>query len=156
MSYRFIPTSNEETWRSTTHGFNKYANFPNCVGAVDGKLVRIQKPGRSRSFYFNYKHYCSVVLLAVADSNFRFVYADAGSYGRDSHASIFRNCSLWQTLLHRWSLTHVKPTVHWTAPAHSVKHCSSWRPLWHHRASRNSRCFANWRTLVVWSRRYND
>jgi hypothetical protein len=36
------------------------------------------------------------VLLAVADSNFHFVYADAGSYGKDSDASIFRNSSLWQ------------------------------------------------------------
>jgi hypothetical protein len=98
MSYRFIPTSKERNMEINNAGFNKHANFPNCVGGVDGKLIRIQKPGRSGSFYFNYKHYCSVVLLAVADSNFRFVYADAG---RDSDASIFRNCSLWQNLLHR-------------------------------------------------------
>jgi hypothetical protein len=68
------------------------------VGAVDGKLIRIEKPGRNGSLYFNYNHYCSVVLLAVADSNLRFVYADAGSYGKDSDASIFRNSSLWQKI----------------------------------------------------------
>jgi hypothetical protein len=74
----------KEKWSSIAQGFNKHANFPNCVGAVDGKLIRIEKPGRSGSLYFNYRHYCSVILLAVADSNFRFVYADAGSYGKDS------------------------------------------------------------------------
>jgi hypothetical protein len=72
----------KEKNRSIVEGFNKHANFPNCVGAVDGKLIRTEKPGQSGSLYFNYKHYCSVVLLAAADSNFRFVYADAGPYGR--------------------------------------------------------------------------
>jgi hypothetical protein len=96
MSSRFIPTPNEGKWRTIAQGFNKHAKFPNGVGAVDGKLIRIEKPGRNGSLYFNYKHYCSVVLLTVADSNFRFVYADAGSYGKNSDASIFRNSSLWQ------------------------------------------------------------
>jgi hypothetical protein len=129
MSNRFIPTPNEGKWRSIA-GFNKHSNFPNCVGAVDGKLIRTEKPGQGGSLYFNYKHYISVVLLAVADSNFCFVYTDAGSYGKDSNASIFRNCSLWQKLLHRRSLTHVKPNVMRTAPAHSVKHCNAQHSLW--------------------------
>jgi hypothetical protein len=111
MSNKFIPTPDEGKLRSIAQGFNKHANFPNCVATVDGKFIHIEKPGRSGSLYFNYKQYCSVVFLAVADSNFQFVYADAGSYGKDSDASIFRNCSLWQKLLHRRSLMHVKPTV---------------------------------------------
>jgi hypothetical protein len=110
VSNRFLPTPNEGKW-TIAQGFKKHANFPNCVGAVDGKLIRIEKQGRGGSLYFNYRHYCSVVILAVADSNFRFVYADAGSYGKDSDASIFRNSSLWQKLQHRQSLTHVKTTV---------------------------------------------
>jgi hypothetical protein len=38
MSNRFTPTPNEEKWRSITQGFNKHANFPNCVGTVDGNI----------------------------------------------------------------------------------------------------------------------
>jgi hypothetical protein len=49
MSNRFIPTPNERKWRSIAQGFNKHANFHNCVGAVDGKLIRIEKPGQSGS-----------------------------------------------------------------------------------------------------------
>jgi hypothetical protein len=100
MSNRCIPTRNEEKWRSIAEaeGFNKHANFPNCVGAVDGKHIHMVKLGRRGSLYFHYKHYCSVVLLAVADSNFRFIYVDVRSYGKDSDATIFRNCSLWQKL----------------------------------------------------------
>jgi hypothetical protein len=74
-----IPTPNEGKGSSVAQSFNKDANFPNCVGAVDGKLIRVEKLGRSGPLYFNYKHYCFIVLLAVAESNFRFVYADAGS-----------------------------------------------------------------------------
>jgi hypothetical protein len=52
VSNRFIPTPNEGKWRSTAQGFNKHANFPNYVGAVDGKLIRLEKPGRSGSLYY--------------------------------------------------------------------------------------------------------
>jgi hypothetical protein len=68
------------------------------VGTVDGKHIRIVKPGRNGSLYFNYKHYSSVVLLTVVDSNFRFVDIDVGSSGKDSDATVVRNCSLWQKL----------------------------------------------------------
>jgi hypothetical protein len=53
MRNRFIPTPNEGKWRSRAEGFNKHVNLPNCVGAVDGKNIRIEKPGRSGSLYFN-------------------------------------------------------------------------------------------------------
>jgi hypothetical protein len=44
MCNRFIPT-HERKLRSIAQGFNKHANFPNCVGAADGNLIRIEKPG---------------------------------------------------------------------------------------------------------------
>jgi hypothetical protein len=96
MGDSFIPTPKEGKWRSIAQGFNEDANFSNCVGAVDGKLIRIAKPGRHGPLYVTYNHYCSVVLLAVADSNFRFVHADAGSHGEDSYACIVGNSALWQ------------------------------------------------------------
>jgi hypothetical protein len=51
VSNRFIPTPNEEKRRSIAQGFNKHASFPNCVGAVDSKLICIEKLGRSGSLY---------------------------------------------------------------------------------------------------------
>jgi len=62
-------------------------------GAVDGKHIGIGNP--SNSMYFNYKGYSSIVLMAVADSNYRFIYVNIGSYGKNRDSNIFKNCSLW-------------------------------------------------------------
>jgi hypothetical protein len=45
MSNRFIPTPNEGKWRSISQGFNKHANFPNCVGAVNGQTYSHRETG---------------------------------------------------------------------------------------------------------------
>ncbi|KAL0818776.1 hypothetical protein ABMA28_008103 [Loxostege sticticalis] len=49
-----VPRSSEG-WKMIAKEFETRWNFPNVIGAVDGKHVRIQKPYNSRSYYFNYK-----------------------------------------------------------------------------------------------------
>ncbi|XP_073440829.1 uncharacterized protein [Dendrobates tinctorius] len=71
-----MPSPTEETWLQVAAGFQSVANFPNCIGAVDGKHVRVQQPPRSGSRFFNYKKYFSVVLMAVADAHCKFVAID--------------------------------------------------------------------------------
>ncbi|XP_046681374.1 uncharacterized protein LOC124368143 [Homalodisca vitripennis] len=90
-----MPVPTTETWKEIANNFSQRANFPHCTGAVDGKHIRIVHP--CNSMYYNYKGFSSIVLMAVADSQYRFIYV--GSYGKDSHSTIFQNCSLWQALL---------------------------------------------------------
>ncbi|PNF22877.1 hypothetical protein B7P43_G14855, partial [Cryptotermes secundus] len=44
--------------------------------------------------YWNYNDYYSVVLMAVADSNFRFVHINIGSFGKDCDSTIFKRSAL--------------------------------------------------------------
>lgn len=61
------------------------ANFPIYIGAVDKRHICLQKPPKSGSMYFNYKKYFFVVLMAVADTNYKYVAIKVGVYG-DSRA----------------------------------------------------------------------
>ncbi|CAH1959450.1 unnamed protein product [Acanthoscelides obtectus] len=62
--------------------------FPNCVGAIDGKHFRIQKPPRSGNPY-NYKKNFSLVLQAVSDADYKFSVIEIGGKGRQSDGGTF-------------------------------------------------------------------
>ncbi|CAM4623415.1 unnamed protein product [Leuciscus chuanchicus] len=85
-------------WRSTARRFHERWNFPNCLGAMDGKHIFIQAPANSGSLYFNYKDTFSVVLLALVDADYRFLVVDVGSYGSNSDGGIFANSVLGKAL----------------------------------------------------------
>lgn len=42
-----LPQPTKENWLKIAKDFQLRANFPNCIGAVDGKHVRIIKPYNS-------------------------------------------------------------------------------------------------------------
>ncbi len=44
--------------------------------------------------YFNYKLFYSVVLQAVADANYRFLFVEVGAYGKQSDAGVFEASNL--------------------------------------------------------------
>ncbi|XP_041440886.1 protein ALP1-like [Xenopus laevis] len=93
-----MPPPNENAWHTIAEDFYKHTNFPNCLGALDGKHIRVTMPFKSGSKYFNYKKYFSVVLLASVDANYCFTIIDVGSYGSTGDASAFRHSALGRRL----------------------------------------------------------
>lgn len=89
-----MPPKKTEEWENISKGFLENADFPNCIGAVDGKHIRMIKPCHSGSLYFNYKKYFSMNLLAVCDSNYKYIFVDVGSYGKSSDSTIFDRSQL--------------------------------------------------------------
>lgn len=98
MHLECIPIPTKESWESIASGFEVTANFPHCIGAVDGKHCRVVCPFESGSMYYNYKEYYSVVLMAVADSKYRFTFVQIGSYGKDCDSSVFKQSTLWKSI----------------------------------------------------------
>lgn len=90
----------EEGWKSIANGFGSIWHLPHCTGAVDGKHISIRKPKLSGSRFFNYKKFFSIVLMAVVDANYRFVYVDIGREGSLGDAAVWNHCSLKDELDH--------------------------------------------------------
>lgn len=93
-----VPGSQHE-WNNIMEDYYRLWNFPNCCGAMDGKLVNIRCPGRSGSEYFDYKKNFSIHLFAVVDANYNFIYIDVGTNGRANDASVFNKSTLNEALL---------------------------------------------------------
>ena len=72
-----------EDWINTADKFYDRTNFPNVIGAVDGKHVRAVKPDNSRSKYFNYKKYFSHVLMAWVDADYVCAHRRWVSWGNE-------------------------------------------------------------------------
>jgi len=88
----------EEEWRRLAKDFENKWNLPHCCGSIDGKHVAMRKPGRTGSLYFNYKGFCSVVLMALVDAHYRFLYASCGDYGSISDGGVFERTDLKEAL----------------------------------------------------------
>ena len=89
----FIKTpQTEEEWYEIADGFAHRWNFPNCLGATDGKHINMFCPPNGGSTYFNYKgHHIIVLLMAVVDSNYKIIMVDIGDCGRHIDGSAYNN-----------------------------------------------------------------
>lgn len=93
-----MPSPTTEQWQNIEKDFCTKWNYPNCIGALDGKHVVTEKPPNSGSTYFNYKKQFSVVLMALVDADLRFITVDVGAYGKNSDGGIFKNSALGRAL----------------------------------------------------------
>ena len=93
-----LPVPSEVEWHSIADDFFASLNFPNCIGAIDGKHIMIQCPVNSGSLFYNYKSYFSIVLLAVASADYRFVMVDIGAYGSSNDSGDLNNTALFKCL----------------------------------------------------------
>ena len=87
--YLKVPSSAEE-WLEIAEKFSERWQFPNCLGAIDGKHIVMQPPPEAGSYFYNYKHTHSIVLLAVAGPDYECIYADVGTNCRVSDGGVWK------------------------------------------------------------------
>ena len=83
-----LPSTARE-WEEKAQEFSSRWNHPRALAAIDGKHVAVQAFGNSASAFYNYKKYFSIVLMAVADAKYFFIYTDIGSPGSCNDSGIF-------------------------------------------------------------------
>lgn len=98
LSTIYMKPPDEMEYRRIAEQFWLTWNFPNCCGAIDGKHCVIQAPAASGSEFFNYKRTFSIVLLAIADSNYCFTVIDIGAPGRQSDGGVFKHSKIGEFL----------------------------------------------------------
>lgn len=105
----YLPKPTVEMWKKAEEGFAELWGFPNCIGSIDGKHVKLKCPDNSGSQFFCYKNYFSLVLLAVVDPYYKFMVVDIGSYGRHSDSGIFENSLFYSEYIDKKSIVPPKP-----------------------------------------------
>lgn len=65
---------------------------------MDWKHILIKPPPNSGSYYFNYKYSFNIVLLAIVDADFKFLYVDIGCNSRISNGGVFKNSNIYRAL----------------------------------------------------------
>ena len=71
LKYQIFKTSNyQKEWLSVSKDFEDKWNFPHCLDSLDGKHIRKECIKMAWTCYYNYKGFCSIVLLAIYDSNY--------------------------------------------------------------------------------------
>ena len=97
MSPIYMAPPTENDWRQIEHRFSTRWNFPNCIGALDGKHIMMRAPPNSSSMFYNYKGYFSIILMALVDADYRFVFVDIGQYGAMETVVYSREAGLAKT-----------------------------------------------------------
>ena len=65
--------------------------MPHVLGSLDGKHIRITRPNKTGTEYYNYKKYYSIVLFALVDADYKFMFVDVGAEGRSSDSTLWKH-----------------------------------------------------------------
>ena len=87
------PTTPQE-WRAKADVFSIKWQLQHCLGALGGKHIAIKCPPDGGSEYFNYKKFHSIILMALVDGDYKFIWLDVGQPGSAGDAQVFNRSEL--------------------------------------------------------------
>lgn len=65
-----------------------------CIGALGGKRVLVCKSPCSGSECYDYKGHYSLIMMALVDANYKFMYVEVGASARAIDAGVWERCGL--------------------------------------------------------------
>ena len=87
------PTTPEE-WLEKARAFEETWNVPHALGAMDGKHIDMRCPYNSGTEFYNYKGFYSILLFALVDADYQYLWIDVGTNGCCSDAQLFNRSDL--------------------------------------------------------------
>lgn len=88
----------EEEFKQKALDMEEFWQFPFCWAAIDGCHIPMKCPPgglQACKEYHNFKNFYSIVLMAMVDSHYRFVWGSCGFPGNSHDAVIFKSTDLW-------------------------------------------------------------
>ena len=87
----FAFPTNPDEWKEVTQKYCERWSFHHPSGALGRKHIAIRSPRHSGTLYYSYKGFFSIILLALVDADYKFIWADVGAQGSSSDAQIFNH-----------------------------------------------------------------
>lgn len=91
----------QEDFKKKILDMEEFWQFPCCWAAIDGCHIPMKCPPgglEACKEYHNFKNFYSVVLMAMIDSHYRFVWGSCGFPGNSHDAVIFKSTDLWNSI----------------------------------------------------------
>lgn len=85
-----------------------------CIGAIDGWIVKIIKPSKTRdgvknpASFFSRKGFFGINVQAIVDKKKRILYRQILSRGAEHDSTAFKNGALYQCLMNNWRFLALK------------------------------------------------
>lgn len=98
---KYFPTSSDDFEESMAK-FGEEWQFPYAFAAVDGSHLPIKCPNggaQAMKQYFNFKGFYSIVLMALVDAEYRFIWASVGAPGNTHDSTLMQSTELWDRIV---------------------------------------------------------
>ena len=98
---KYFPTSRDDFQESMAK-FGEEWQFPYAFAAVDGSHLPIKCPkggAQAMKQYFNFKGFYSIVLMALVDAEYRFIWASVGAPGNTHDSTLMQSTELWDRIV---------------------------------------------------------
>ena len=93
---------NEEEFKESMGEFGEEWQFPFAFAAVDGSHLPIKCPdggAHAMKQHFDYKGFYSIVLMALVDGKYRFIWASVGAPGNTHDSTLIQSTELWNNIV---------------------------------------------------------
>ena len=98
-------------WINISKEFSDLWNFPHAIAAIPAKHFPTEYPSKSRTLFYSYKSFYSIVLLVICDAKYKFILFDIGHYGSSNDCRVLNKSAMGKLLESKSLNIHEQATL---------------------------------------------